>query len=54
MLMALGLFTLGSGICGGANSVGMLIAGHTVQGLGGVGLMMLLEIIVCDLLPLKT
>jgi EmrB/QacA subfamily drug resistance transporter len=53
MLMALGLFTLGSGICGGANSVGMLIAGRTVQGLGGGGLMMLLEIIVCDLLPLR-
>ncbi|KAF2265002.1 MFS general substrate transporter [Lojkania enalia] len=53
MLLSLAIFTLGSGICGGASSVAMLIAGRTVQGLGGGGLMMLLEVIVCDLLPLR-
>lgn len=47
------VFTLGSGICGGANSMNMLIAGRTVQGIGGGGLNMLVELIVCDLVPLR-
>jgi EmrB/QacA subfamily drug resistance transporter len=51
MLVSLVLFTLGSGICGGATNLGMLIAGRTIQGLGGGGIMMLMEVIVCDLLP---
>lgn len=51
MLISLLFFTLGSGISGGATSVDMLVAGRTVQGLGGGGIMMLLEVILCDLLP---
>jgi MFS family permease len=51
MLLSLTLFTVGSGICGGANGLGMLIAGRTISGLGGGGIMMLLEVIVSDLLP---
>ncbi len=30
MIMSVAIFTLGSGICGGATSMGMLIAGRTV------------------------
>ena len=53
MIGAVGVFTLGSGICGGASSSNMLIAGRTVQGLGAGGINMLIELILCDLLPLR-
>lgn len=46
-------FVLGSGICGGANNVSMLIAGRIIQGLGAGGINVLIEIIVCDLVPLR-
>ncbi|KAK8039526.1 major facilitator superfamily domain-containing protein [Apiospora rasikravindrae] len=51
LLAAIALFTLGSGIAGGARSVGMLIAGRTIQGLGSGGLYVLSDIIICDLIP---
>lgn len=51
MIVSLVLFTFGSGIAGGAESLGMLVAGRTIQGLGGGGIMMLMEVIVCNLLP---
>ncbi|KAI9641173.1 hypothetical protein NHQ30_010603 [Ciborinia camelliae] len=44
------IFVLGSGICGAANSGGMLIAGRAVQGMGSGGIIM---IIVSDLVPLR-
>lgn len=44
---------LGSGICGGASSMAMVIAGRTVQGIGGAGVNVLSELIVCDLVPLR-
>ena len=53
MIGAVAVFTLGSGICGGASSSDMLIAGRTVQGLGAGGINMLIELILCDLLPLR-
>lgn len=52
-LSALAVFLVGSGICGGANNEGMLIAGRTLQGIGGGGVNMLIELIVCDLVPLR-
>ncbi|RPD77150.1 MFS general substrate transporter [Lentinus tigrinus ALCF2SS1-7] len=53
LLTCLGLFALGSGICGGANSMGMLIAGRTVQGLGGGGIQSLSAIVLADLTTLQ-
>ncbi|KAI4858858.1 major facilitator superfamily domain-containing protein [Hypoxylon rubiginosum] len=53
MLVSLALFTVGSGISGGATGFSMLVAGRTVQGLGGGGIMVLMEVIVSDLLPLR-
>lgn len=53
MLSAVALFTLGSGLSGGASSMRMLIAARTVQGLGGGGINMLIELIVTDLVPLR-
>jgi len=53
MLVSIALFALGSGIGGGATSVAMLIAGRTVQGLGSGGLFVLLDLITCDMVPLR-
>ena len=50
-LLSVSLFALGGGVAGGANDTAMLIAGRTVQGLGAGGIFVLIELIVCDLLP---
>ncbi|KZT60038.1 MFS general substrate transporter [Calocera cornea HHB12733] len=47
------LFTLGSAITGAARNMPMMIAGRTIQGFGGGGLMALQNIIVADLVPLR-
>ena len=47
------MYTLGSGICGGANSGGMLIAGRAIQGIGSGGINMIVDVIVSDLVPLR-
>ncbi|KAK7716310.1 hypothetical protein SLS64_003462 [Diaporthe eres] len=46
-------FILGSGLCGGANNMGMMIAGRVIQGIGAGGINVLIEVIVCDLVPLR-
>ena len=53
MITSLGIFALGSGIAGGSTSASMLIGGRTIQGLGAAGINVLVEIIICDLLPLR-
>lgn len=45
--------TLGSGICGGATSGNMLIAGRALQGAGSGGIVLIINIIVSDLCPLR-
>ncbi|KAK2745532.1 hypothetical protein FQN57_003657 [Myotisia sp. PD_48] len=47
------LFILGSGLAGGASSPAMLIAGRTVQGVGAGGIYVLIDIVCCDLVPLR-
>ncbi|KAF8860417.1 MFS general substrate transporter [Acephala macrosclerotiorum] len=53
IIFATGAFTLGCGICGGASSASMLVAGRAIQGLGAGGVNVLIEIIICDILPLR-
>ncbi|KAF2440901.1 MFS general substrate transporter [Karstenula rhodostoma CBS 690.94] len=53
MIITVMIFALGSGIAGGAKSTTTMIAGRTVQGLGSGGIMLMVELIVCDLVPLK-
>ena len=53
MIIAITLFALGSGIAGGAHAPAMFIAGRLVQGLGAGGMIMLVDLIVCDLVPLR-
>jgi MFS family permease len=53
MISSVAVFIFGSGICGGASSSAMLIAGRTIQGIGGGGVNVLIELIICDLVPLR-
>ncbi|KAK2798569.1 hypothetical protein FQN51_007589 [Onygenales sp. PD_10] len=53
ILISVALFVLGSGLCGGTSSMGMLIAGRTVQGLGGGGIALMINIIVTDIVSLR-
>ncbi|KAF8849212.1 MFS general substrate transporter [Acephala macrosclerotiorum] len=52
-IMSTILFMAGSALAGGATSTMMMIAGRTIQGVGGGGIITLGEIIICDLLPLR-
>lgn len=53
LVASTGLFALGSGIAGGAYNATMLIAGRVVQGVGAGGINVLLDIVCCDLVPLR-
>ncbi|TGO45857.1 hypothetical protein BCON_0360g00010 [Botryotinia convoluta] len=52
-LFFVALYTLGSGICGGANAPAMLITGRAVQGAGSGGMTAIMGIVVSDLVPLQ-
>ncbi|KAH8680444.1 major facilitator superfamily protein [Ilyonectria robusta] len=47
------LFMIGSGVCGGATNMAAMIGGRAVQGIGGAGIGVLCEIVICDLVPLR-
>ncbi|KAI0716366.1 iron permease [Earliella scabrosa] len=53
MLMAIVIFAAGSAITGAAGTMGMLIAGRTIQGIGSGAIQVLNAIIIADLVPLK-
>lgn len=53
LISSVAAFALGSGLAGGASSPGMLIAGRSVQGVGAGGIYVLLDIVCCDLVPLR-
>ncbi|KAF7794628.1 hypothetical protein EIP86_005764 [Pleurotus ostreatoroseus] len=53
MLCSLALFATGSALCGAARSMNWLIAGRTVQGTGGGGILSLGIIILSDLVSLQ-
>lgn len=52
-LSAIATFVLGSGLCGGASSARMLIAGRAVQGAGSGGIVLVTSIVISDLVPLR-
>ncbi|KAF8546204.1 MFS general substrate transporter [Imleria badia] len=53
ILVTIAIFALGTGICGGANSMNMLIAGRAIQGFGGGAVQSLTGIILADLVTLR-
>lgn len=53
MIGAVAFFVLGSGISGGAINSAMMVAGRAIQGIGGGGINVLIELIVSDLVPLR-
>ncbi|KAK5992089.1 Efflux pump FUS6 [Cladobotryum mycophilum] len=53
MIFVVATFALGSGISGGARNSAMMIAGCCVQGVGGGGINLKIELIVSDLVPLR-
>ncbi|KAK7751513.1 hypothetical protein SLS62_006600 [Diatrype stigma] len=53
LIASTALFALGSGVSGGAYNATMLIAGRVVQGVGAGGINVLLDIVCCDLVPLR-
>jgi MFS family permease len=53
LLMSLAIFFLGWLICGVATSVSMLIAGPAVQGTGGGGIVILVNVCTSDLFSMR-
>lgn len=53
MIGSVALFVLGSGISGGAINPPMMIAGRSIQGIGGGGINVMIDMIVSDMLPLR-
>ena len=52
-LCAVAIFVLGSGISGGATNESMLISGCAIQDIGSGGMNVMIELIICDLVPLR-
>ncbi|CAJ0552789.1 Ff.00g008670.m01.CDS01 [Fusarium sp. VM40] len=53
MMFIFAIYTLGSGIAGGANGGAMLITGRAIQGVGSGGVTMINDVIISDLVPLR-
>ncbi|KAK4451395.1 putative transporter [Podospora aff. communis PSN243] len=53
MLMAVGIFWVGSLLCAQSVNMGMLIAARAVQGLGGGGIIILVNICISDLFSMR-
>ena len=52
-LFAIAIFAIGSAIAGPAPTLGALVAGRAIQGIGCAGLNAMVEMVVCDLVPLR-
>ncbi|KAF2246843.1 putative macrolide phosphotransferase k [Trematosphaeria pertusa] len=53
MIISVILFSLGNAIAGASVNAPMLIAGRVVSGLGGGGVFVLQDLIICDLVPVR-
>lgn len=53
MILSVVAFAAGSAVAGSSKSTTLLIAGRSIQGFASGCIMMLSELIVCDLVPLR-
>ncbi|KXG51926.1 Major facilitator superfamily domain, general substrate transporter [Penicillium griseofulvum] len=53
MLGSIMVFAVGSAMAGAANSLGLILAGRLIQGIGGGAIPLIAELIICDLVPLE-
>jgi MFS family permease len=53
MLGSIVVFAIGSAMAGAANSLGLILAGRLVQGIGGGAIPLMAELIISDQLPLQ-
>ncbi|KAJ5351966.1 hypothetical protein N7452_000940 [Penicillium brevicompactum] len=53
LILSVLIFALGSGLAGGAKNTVQIIAGRTIQGIGGGGINTLVDTVICDLVPLR-
>lgn len=53
LFVALGFFEIGSALCGASQNMNMLVASRVIQGIGGGGIMGLVNIIITDLTSLR-
>ncbi|KAI9649991.1 hypothetical protein NHQ30_000004 [Ciborinia camelliae] len=52
-LIAISIFAIGSAIAGPAPNLGVLVVGRAIQGIGCAGINTMVEMVVCDLVPLR-
>ncbi|KFA73873.1 hypothetical protein S40288_00917 [Stachybotrys chartarum IBT 40288] len=52
-IVSIVIFAIGSAIAGPAPSLGVLVAGRAIQGIGCAGINTMVEMVVCDLVPLR-
>ncbi|RAH68038.1 MFS general substrate transporter [Aspergillus aculeatinus CBS 121060] len=53
MIISVVIFAVGSAIAGSANTTTAIIAGRAIQGIGGGGINILVDTVICDLVPLR-
>lgn len=53
VMMSFALFFAGAAIAGASHNVAMLLTGRTIQGIGGAGTLVLAEVCIADLVPLR-
>lgn len=53
ILLSLTLFALGAILAAVAQDMALLLVGRSIQGVGGGGVLVLVEIVVTDLVPLR-
>jgi MFS family permease len=53
LFLCLALFTAGSIICGAAHHFAVLLLGRSIQGIGGGGIITLVQILFADIVPLR-
>ncbi|GKT50530.1 efflux pump fus6 [Colletotrichum spaethianum] len=53
MIISVIIFAVGSAMAGAANNAGLIIAGRTIQGVGGGGINTLVDIVICDMVALR-